>query len=138
MSQDQNKNFSFKVYAWKQFKKNKAAIFSLYILIFLILVAITAHFVANDQPLYAKYRGKTFYPAFQTYFNSTITDSTKNPITGNWEQLQFDITDWKQLELESVIWAPIPYSPQKPDRYNREYVGPADEQFFKNPARVRR
>ena len=134
MSQDQNKNFSFKVYAWKQFKKNKAAIFSLYILIFLILVAITAHFVANDQPLYAKYRGKTFYPAFQTYFNSTITDSTKNPITGNWEQLQFDITDWKQLELESVIWAPIPYSPQKPDRYNREYVGPADEQFFKNPA----
>lgn len=134
MSEKKPNNFSFKQYAWKQFKKNKAAMISLYILIFLVILAISAHFVANDQPLYAQYRGKTFYPAFQTYFNSTITDSTKNPVTGNWEKLQFDITDWKQLELESVFWAPIPYSPEKPDRYNREYVGPTDVQYYKNPA----
>jgi len=134
MSENKEKDFSFKQYAWKQFKKNKAAMYSLYILIFLIVIALSAHFVANDQPLYAKYRGNSYYPAFQTYFNSTLTDSTKNPITGNWEQLQFDITDWKQLELESVIWAPIPYSPEKPDRYNREYVAPTDVQYYKNPA----
>jgi peptide/nickel transport system permease protein len=127
------KDFSFKAYAWKQFKKNKSAIFSFYILLFLIFVAISAHFIANDQPLYAEYRGNTYYPAFQTYFTPTKTDSTKNPETGNWEKLQFDITEWKQLELESVVWAPIPYSPSKPDRYNREYVAPDAVQYYKNP-----
>ncbi len=127
------KDFSFKAYAWKQFKKNKSAIFSLYILLFLIFAALTAHFIANDQPLYAKYRGNSYYPAFQTYFNSTKTDSTINPETGNWETLQFDITDWKQLKLENVVWAPVPYSPSKPDRYNREYVAPNAVQYYKNP-----
>lgn len=128
------RNFSFKAYAWKQFKKNKSAIISFYILCFLILVAISAHFVANDQPLYAKYRGNSYYPAFQTYLTPTKTDSTRNPETGNWEKLQFDITDWKQLDLESVVWAPIPYSPKKPDRYNREYTSPNSIQYYKNPA----
>ena len=127
------KDFSFKKYAWKQFKKNKPAIFSFYVLIFLAVLALTAHFIANDQPLYAKYRGNAYYPAFQTYFNPTKTDSTINPATGNWEKLQFDITPWKQLELESVVWCPIPYSPEKPDRYNREYVGPSAMQYYKNP-----
>jgi len=126
------KDFSFKQYAWKQFKKNKAAMVSMYILLFLVFTALSAHFIANDQPLYAKYRGNSYYPAFQTYFNSAKTDSTINPLTGNWEKLQFDITDWKQLELESVVWCPIPYSPEKPDRYNREYVAPTDEQYYKN------
>jgi peptide/nickel transport system permease protein len=131
---NKEKDFSFKAYAWKQFKKNKAAIFSFYVLIFLIILALTAHFIANDQPLYAKYRGKTFYPAFQTYFNATKSDSTLNPNTGNWEKLQFDITDWKQLDKDnSFIWSPIPYSPEKPDRYNREYVSPNAVQYYKNP-----
>ena len=48
-------NFSFKKYAWSQFKKNKPAIISLYILFVLIFIAIFAPFIANDQPLYCKY-----------------------------------------------------------------------------------
>lgn len=132
---DKEKDFSFKAYAWGQFKKNKSAIYSFYVLLLLIVIALTAHFIANDQPLYAKYRGKTFYPAFQTYFNATKTDSTINPATGNWEKLQFDITDWKQIdENNSFIFAPVPFSPEKPDRYNREYVSPSGEQFYKNAA----
>ena len=127
------KDFSFKKYAWKQFKKNKPSIISFYILIFLIIIALSAHFIANDQPFYTQYRGKTFYPIFQTYFNPAKVDSTLNPETGNWEKLQFDITDWKQLPLESVVWAPIPYSPEKPDRYNREYVSPTAVHYYKNP-----
>jgi len=129
----EEKNFSFKAYAWRQFKRNKSAIISFYILCFLILVSITAHFIANDQPLYAKYRGNNYYPAFQTYFNSTKTDSTINPVSGNWERLQFDITNWKQLKLDKVVWALIPYSPKKPDRFNREYASPTSIQYYKNP-----
>jgi peptide/nickel transport system permease protein len=124
-------NFSFKKYAWQQFKKNKPALISLYILIGLVFIALFAPIIANDQPLYCKYKGESFYPAFSTLVNPSKVDSVKND-AGVVEMLQFDITDWRKLELESVVWAPIPYSPDKGDRYNREYVSPLDEQRYKN------
>ncbi|MDA7794596.1 ABC transporter permease [Flavobacteriales bacterium] len=124
-------NFSFKKYAWQQFKKNKSALISLYILVGLVFIALFAPIIANDQPLYCKYKGETFYPAFSTLVNSSKVDSVMND-AGVVEQLQFDITDWRKLDLESVVWAPIPYSPDKGDRYNREYVSPLDEQRYKN------
>jgi peptide/nickel transport system permease protein len=133
MTDNTNKEFSFKAYAWRQFKKNKPALISFYLLIFLAFVAIFKDFIATDQPLYAQYHGKTFYPAFQTFINPNITDSVKNPETGNYEKLQFDIMPWKQMKLDKVIWAPIPYSPDKPDRYNREYVGPFAKQHYRTP-----
>ncbi len=125
-------NFSFKKYAWNQFKKNKPALFSLYILGALVLTAIFAPLIANDQPLYCKYKGETMYPAFSTLSNPATTKSFTDAETGKVEELQFDITDWRQLDLESVIWAPIPYSADKGDRYNREYVSPVGEQRIKN------
>jgi len=128
----EQRDFSFKKYAWQQFKKNKPALFSLYILIALVFIALFAPIIANDQPLYCKYKGETFYPAFSTLVNPSKLDSVVNPETGLAEVLQFDITDWRKLDLESVVWAPIPYSPDKGDRYNREYVSPFDEQRYKN------
>ena len=72
------------------------------------------------------------FPAFSTLVNPSKLDSVVNPETGLVEVLQFDITDWRKLELEKVMWAPIPYSPDRGDRYNREYVSPFDEQRYKN------
>ena len=48
------------------------------------------------------------------------------------EILQYDITDWRTLDFKKVIWAPIPYSPESMDRYNRDYVSPGGKQRFKN------
>ena len=62
----EQKDFSFKKYAWQQFKKNKPALISLYILAALIFVALFAPIIANDQPLYCKYKGEKFFPAFST------------------------------------------------------------------------
>ena len=124
--------FSFRQFAWRQFKRNKPALLSLYVLVSIILIAIFADFIANSQPLYAKYRGKTFYPAFQSFFHKAYTDSTQNPETKKYEALQFDITDWRQLPLESVIWPIIPYSPNQPDPYNRDYARPGGEQFYQD------
>ncbi|MGZ5304983.1 MAG: ABC transporter permease, partial [Bacteroidia bacterium] len=124
--------FSFRQFAWRQFKRNKPALLSMYFLLGLIMIAIFADFIANNQPLYATYRGKTFYPAFQSFFQKAYTDSTKNPQTGKYEILQFNITDWRQLNLEKVIWPIIPYSPNYPDQYNRDYASPGGEHFFKD------
>jgi peptide/nickel transport system permease protein len=128
---EQQNNFSFKKYAWTQFKKNKPALVSLYILFSLVFIAIFAPLIANDQPLYCKYQGETYYPAFATMVNPSKLVKVTNLETGIEEDLQFDITDWRRLKLDNVVWAPIPYSPSKGDRYNREYVSPVGEQRYK-------
>ena len=127
--QNKNTDFSFKKYAWSQFKKNKIALVSLYLLFLLIAIAILAPYIANERPLYAKYKGQTLYPAFA---ESSRTDSILNSNGELEEILQYDITDWRLLDFEKVIWAPIPYSAETMDRYNRDYVSPSGIQRFKN------
>jgi peptide/nickel transport system permease protein len=127
--QNTNENFSFKKYAWNQFKKDKIALVCLYLLFGLIILAIFAPYIANDRPLYAKYKGNTLYPAFAS---DTKKDSIYNPSGEFIEVLQYDITDWRMLDLKSVVWAPIPYSPSSMDRYNRDYASPSGKQRFKN------
>ena len=124
-----NENFSFKKYAWNQFKKDKVALVCLYLLFLLIIIAVLAPVIANDRPLYAQYKGYTLYPAFadQSRTDSIFTNDGKLD-----EILQYDITDWRTLDFNKVIWAPIPYSPESMDRYNRDYVSPSGKQRFKN------
>ena len=121
-------NFSFQKYAWNQFKKNKIALISLYLLGILVLVARFAPIIANNQPLYAVYKGEVIYPAFS---DEKTTLEITDPKTGKVEKLQFDITDWRKLDFESVIYAPIPYSPGQLDKYNRS-SSPSSKQFYKN------
>ncbi len=127
--QNTNENFSFKKYAWTQFKKNKIALVCLYLLFGLIILAVFAPYIANDRPLYAEFEGNILYPAFAS---ETRIDSIYNPKGEFIQVLQYDITDWRQLNLTSVVWAPIPYSPSSMDMYNREYASPLGKQRFKN------
>ncbi len=127
MSEDKHKSFSFRAYAWAQFKKNKPAYFSLWVLGILALIAIFAPIIANDQPLYASYKGHTLFPAFSFKNNYQLQMSD-----GSTEKVQLDIARWKQMELETVIWAPVPYAPNKSDFYNSDYKSPSGEQFFKD------
>ena len=139
---NEKQKFSFSKYAWNQFKKNKIALISLYLLMALVLIASFAPYIANDKPLYAKYEGNKLYPAFAgtnigwilNLGDETRTDSIFNSQGDFVQILQYDITDWRQLNLEDVIWAPIVYSPKSMDRYNRDYVSPTGKQRYKNPS----
>ena len=122
-------NFSFNKYAWNQFKKNKIALASLYLLLFLVLIARFAPYIANSQPLYAVYKGVTMYPAFEEK-NTTV--EIIDPNTGLIEKIQYDITDWRKLKLDDVIFAPVPYSPEFLDKENNDYVSPNGKQKFTN------
>jgi peptide/nickel transport system permease protein len=127
-------SFSFKSYAWKQLQNNRLAYWSYKILLLLIFIAFLAPLLANDQPLFMKYKGGIYFPAF-TRGNKI---EVKDPKTGLIENLQLDITDWKQLEMEAVLWAPVAYAPNKTDLLNFDYVAPLGEQllFDKNGAIV--
>tara|TARA_B100001142_G_scaffold324597_1_gene376615 strand:- start:1012 stop:2343 length:1332 start_codon:yes stop_codon:yes gene_type:complete len=123
--------FSFKKYAWNQFKKDKIALVCLYLLFLLIGIALFAPYIANERPLYAEYKGQKLYPAFA---EAVRTDSIFNEDGTLEDVLQYDITDWRTLDFDKVIWTPIPYSPGTMDRYNRDYVSPSGKQRFKNKA----
>ncbi|MCB9185495.1 MAG: ABC transporter permease [Flavobacteriales bacterium] len=119
--------FNFRQYAWSQFKKNKQAYFSLWVLGFLALVALLAPIIANDQPLYCNYKGHTLFPAFS--FENTYELKMED---GSEEKIQLDIAKWKQMKLESVIWAPVPYAPNKSDFLNADFVAPSGKQYFQD------
>ena len=123
----QNNQFNFRQYAWSQFKKNKQAYFSLWVLGFLALMALFAPVIANDQPLYCSYKGHTLFPAFS--FENSYELKLED---GSVEKVQLDIAKWKQMKLESVIWAPVPYAPNKSDFLNADFVGPSAKQYFQD------
>ena len=129
MSNQNLENFSFKKYAWNQFKKDKIALICLYLLFLLIGIAILAPVIANERPLYAEYKGYTLYPAFSS---ESRTDSIFKENGSLDEILQYDISDWRTLDFKKVVWPLIPYSPEGMDRYNRDYVSPSGKQRFKN------
>jgi peptide/nickel transport system permease protein len=129
MSNQNLENFSFKKYAWNQFKKDKIALICLYLLFLLIGIAVLAPVIANERPLYAEYKGYTLYPAFSS---ESRTDSIFKENGSLEEVLQYDITDWRTLDFKKVVWPLIPYSPEGMDRYNRDYVSPSGNQRFKN------
>jgi peptide/nickel transport system permease protein len=122
----EDNHFTYKSHGWKQFKKNKPAYISIYILITLIIIAILSPILSNQQPLYIKYKGQTLFPALSLKNTYEITD----PTTGTTERLQSDITDWKHLKYESALFPPIAYSPGQMDYQNTGYKSPTDPQEF--------
>ena len=88
---------------WKQFKKNKPALFSLLGIVLLGILALSADLLAGDKPYYMKYKGETYFPAFRQY------------------AVYLGVADWpaelkrrrnfKKLKLEEAIFPPVPYAP---------------------------
>ena len=92
-----------------QYRKNKLAVAALYVVIFLVAMALTADFVANDKPLYCSYKGNSYFPVFKEY--AVMLGISK------WEG-EFLNIDWKTLEYETVIWPLIKFAPSNVDLFN--------------------
>ncbi|MGB1017943.1 MAG: ABC transporter permease [Chitinophagales bacterium] len=103
----------------RQFNKNRSAVWSLRLLVVIVLIGLSAHFLANDTPLYAKIDGKTYFPAFEELAVN---------FGGSWQEDLAKVIDWKTLDYESVIWAPIPYAQDEYDFANAHYKSPFGEQ----------
>lgn len=111
---------SYSAIVKRQFKKNRAAVWSLRFLVVIIAIGLLAPILANDTPLYAKYEGKTYFPAFR--------EIAVDFGLANWQPEMKKIIDWKTATYESVIWAPVPYAQDEFDMKNAHFVGPFDEQ----------
>lgn len=109
----------------RQFKKNRAAVWSLRMLLLIIVVGLLAPFLANDTPLYAKIEGKTYFPA--------VKEVVVNLGLAKWPKELNKIIDWKTAKYESVVWAPVPYAEDENDFKNIHFVSPLGEQNVESP-----
>lgn len=51
----------------ENFKRNKRALISFYIFLFLFIISLLSELLANDKPLLLKYKNNFYFPVFNTY-----------------------------------------------------------------------
>jgi peptide/nickel transport system permease protein len=91
---------------WRQFKRSPISLGAFYAVCLLILMALFADFLANDQPYYLRYRGKTYFPIVQNYFVKLRLSQ--------WPAELLNV-DFKKLDGAETIFPPIPYRPTNID-----------------------
>jgi len=96
-----------------QFKKNRVAVYALYIVYFLFGIAIFADLLANDKPLFTSYKGTIYFPVFKQYLVDLRIDRWSSDLV---------MADWKELDqagqLSSTVWPPIKFSESNQDLAN--------------------
>lgn len=85
-----------------QFKKNKPAVISLYLVILFVFVAVFADFLAYQKPIYTSYNGQTYFPIFKDYAVSMGISK--------WDPPELINIDWKKLEDQGKLgWTLWPF-----------------------------
>ncbi len=88
-----------------QFKANKRGYWSLWLFMFLFLIALGAEFIANDKPIVIQYDGGLYFPTFVNYPETTFG--------GDFEtEAEYRDPFVSELIEEKgwMLWPPIPYS----------------------------
>ncbi|KRP07220.1 MAG: hypothetical protein ABR94_06495 [Sphingobacteriales bacterium BACL12 MAG-120802-bin5] len=115
--------------AWRQFRQNTPAMVAMVFLTLLTGMALLAPYLANHRPLYAVVGDARIWPAFHPDKTYTLTMAD-----GQTLRLQNDITDWRKVPMERVVWPVITYSPGVNDYNNTGFVAPNDPQFMVDAA----
>lgn len=119
-------SYSPRARAWETFRKNRPAYFSLWVVGFLVVIALLADFLAYNKPIVASYQGKVIWPIFRDYGESWFGAKLWEP--------ELRKADWRTLKVDWAIWPPVRYAPEELDLRNAPAVGPFDEQIINSPA----
>ena len=111
---------------WKQLRRRYLTRMAAWFLVILVLIAIFSDILANDKPYYARYNGEGHFPIFTPLKVDSVWDYQK----GKFQLFAYNTVDWRSLPLEQVVWAPIPYSPERLDPHNRKPVPPMADQYY--------
>lgn len=103
----------------KQFRKNRLAVYAFRFILFLILIAVFADFIANEKPLVAKYQGEVYFPVLKDYLVEMDL--------AEWPE-GFQNKEWSQIDYDWAVFPPVPYLPKNIDFANAQSVSPFDEQ----------
>jgi len=108
----------------RQFRKNRAAVWSLRFLAVLFLIGMSADFIANEKPYYCEINGKSYFPVF--------TGIGVDMGIASWPK-ELSAVTWRDLKYDKVVWAPIPYYPANLDTKNNDFVSPLAQQNVPSP-----
>ena len=137
------------------FKKNRRAVWSLFIFSILFGLSLFAEFLANDKPILVSYRGELFMPVTQFYPETTFGGDFKTEATYRDPEVQCLIrsggleicfedpettmdaisSDDLSVEIEDfyegwMIWPLVPYSYDTPNDLGRSAPSPPDGQHW--------
>lgn len=119
MKQDINTGKSYSEIVKTQFRKNKRALWSLRIIIFMALIALFADFIANEKPIVMKYEDKIYFPLIKSYgVDMGIS---------KWDAKMLNV-NWVTFPAQWAVRPLIPYSPTTQDFRNAQYKGPFEKQ----------
>ena len=106
---------------WRQFRRNRRAMASLYGIFALVLVAVFADFIANEKPYVVTIDGRTYAPILVDYAVATgvmqMPDALRN-------------VDFTQLEAGAAWFPPIRYSPRRADLREEAFAPPSARHWF--------
>lgn len=118
--QVKNLDQSYSAIVKRQFKKNRPAVWALRFIYVIIFFGLTADFIANEKPIYAKINGESHFPIFKNYMVKAGL--------AKWPPELARISYWNRQKFDKVIWPLIPYSPTTLDFKNSQFKGPFDDQ----------
>jgi len=101
----------------RQYGKNKLAVVALYLVIFLVVLALLADVLANNKPVVCTYKGNFYAPVFKQF----LVDLS----ISKWDAELLN-ADWKALEYDFVIWPPVKFYFSDVDLFNN-MTGPSVE-----------
>ncbi|WP_323770445.1 ABC transporter permease [Antarctobacter sp.] len=139
---------------WNNFKRNRRALWSLWIFAFLFGLSLFAEFLANDKPILVNYRGQYYTPIFNFYPETEFggdfrTEAayrdpevrcliTTGGLEGCFDDPEAMIADAKAGSVTDdgfqkgwLLWPPIPYSYDTPvDRPGAAPLPPNDQNWL--------
>src|ERR1043165_4610193 len=103
---------------WPNFRANRRGYWSFWIFLVLFVVSLFAELIANDRPFLIKYDGHLYWPAFQTYSETTFGGDFETAADYRDPYIQKQIAD----KGGAIIWPLIRYSY---DTHNLDLPTPA-------------
>jgi microcin C transport system permease protein len=139
---------------WRNFKRNKRALWSLIIFSVLMVITLPAEFVANDRPILVQYDGGYYAPIFKFYPETAFGGDFATEaiyadpevecliVSGGLEtcfddpegviaDAQDGVVDGDEISKGWTLWPPIPYSYDTPvDRPGAAPLPPNEQNWL--------
>ena len=97
---------------WKHYRKSKAGLFGLAVVVAMGLVGLFAPVLSNDQPLVARYDGSLYFPALKELVWTVPGMSKVLPKKAPFSLVTFDFEKRKNPERgDWAMYPPIPHGP---------------------------
>ncbi len=95
----------------RQFRSMKRAYWAFWVLVVLYAVSLGSELICNDRPLYLKFAGESYFPAFRYYPASTFTPGA--PETRCDYLALAAQPEFRDGPGNYMLWAPVPYGPNE-------------------------